>query len=143
MIKEEQNSDGKADRVGNLQDSKTAGNFSRHLKINLLKQPADIHICIKGHDGKSSSEKSSKADEKDFEPAKYSAGCRAFAVGKNEIGFSYMRNAEIRFFFLDHIDQIHGGHDILTGFHVRCPEDKYADAVPEYLYQAVNIKYHS
>ena len=39
-------------------------------------------------------------------------------VGKNEIGFSYMRNAEIRFFFLDHIDQIHDGHDILTGFHV-------------------------
>ena len=70
MVKKEQDSNGKSDRIGDFQDGKTIGDFSCHLKINLLKQAANIDISIESHDGKCSSEKGGKADKKDFEPAK-------------------------------------------------------------------------
>ncbi len=78
MIKEEQDSDGEPNGIRNLQYGKTAGDFSCYLKIDLLEKCADIHIRIKGHDGKCRAKKRGKADKDHFEPAE--KACREWIL---------------------------------------------------------------
>ena len=112
MIKEEQDSDGEPNGIRNLQYGKTAGDFSCYLKIDLLEKCADIHIRIKGHDGKCRAKKRGKADKDHFEPAEKRAGSGFFFIGKNEVRFADRCDRKFRFFFLDHVDKIHDRHDI-------------------------------
>ena len=66
MIKEDQYAEADPDGVGNLQDGKAGGTFSRNKSVKLAKKAAHIYVIIKGHNGKSGAEKGNQAYKKDF-----------------------------------------------------------------------------
>ena len=101
MIKEDQYAEADPDGVGNLQDGKAGGTFSRNKSVKLAKKAAHIYVIIKGHNGKSGAEKGNQAYKKDFYiPEKLSCG-GTDAVGDDEIRFSHGRNINRWFQLLD------------------------------------------
>ena len=101
MIKEDQYAEADPDGVGNLQDGKAGGTFSRNKSVKLAKKAAHIYVIIKGHNGKSSAEKGNQAYKKDFHiPENFPCG-RADAVGDDKICFPDGRNINGGFQLLD------------------------------------------
>ena len=66
MIKEDQYAKADPDGVGNLQDGKAGGAFSRDKSVKLVKKAAHIYVIIKGHNGKSGTEKGNPGIQKGF-----------------------------------------------------------------------------
>ena len=101
MIKEDQYAEADPDGVGNLQDGKAGGTFSRNKSVKLAKKAAHIYVIIKGHNGKSGAEKGNQAYKKDFYiPENFPCG-RADAVGDDKIRFPDGRNINGGFQLLD------------------------------------------
>ena len=60
MIKEDQYAKADPDGVGNLQDGKAGGAFSRDKSVKLVKKAAHIYVIIKGHNGKAAQKKETR-----------------------------------------------------------------------------------
>lgn len=92
MIKEDQYAKADPDGVGNLQDGKAGGAFSRDKSVKLVKKAAHIYVIIKGHNGKSGTEKGNQAYKKDFYIPEKLPLSGADAVGDDKIRFTDGRN---------------------------------------------------
>ena len=115
MIKEDQYAEADPDGVGNLQDGKAGGTFSRNKSVKLAKKAAHIYVIIKGHNGKSGAEKGNQAYKKDFYiPENFPCG-RADAVGDDKIRFPDGRNINGGFPLLDLFQKIRDRHHIASG----------------------------
>ena len=116
MIKEKQNAQSKAYRVGDFKNRKAIGDAARYLFINLPEKLSYVRICIKGHNREGCAKKGNQTDESSFDNMKELMGSSCFFVGKNKIRFAYMGDGKFRLFFLDQIHQVHGSHHIPAGF---------------------------
>ena len=106
MIKEDQYAKADPDGVGNLQDGKAGGAFSRDKSVKLVKKAAHIYVIIKGHNGKSGTEKGNQAYKEDFYIPEKLSGGGTDAVGDDEIRFSDGRNINRGFQLLDLFQKI-------------------------------------
>ena len=91
MIKEDQYAKADPDGVGNLQDGKAGGAFSRDKSVKLVKKAAHIYVIIKGHNGKSGTEKGNQAYKRILYTGKLPLS-GADAVGDDKIRFTDGRN---------------------------------------------------
>lgn len=103
MIKEDQYAKADPDGVGNLQNGKAGGAFSRDKSVKLVKKAAHIYVIIKGHNGKSGTEKGNQAYKKDFYIPEKLPLSGADAVGDDKsvspMGEISMEGSSFRIFF--------------------------------------------
>ena len=67
MVEEQDDTDADSKRIGNLQYGKSRGIPASEQLIDIVKQRPDIHIGLKGHDGKTGADKSDHADQRYFQ----------------------------------------------------------------------------
>lgn len=112
MVEEEKDAKANAHRIGDFQNRKIVGWLACDLEVNLPKKGGNIHIIIKGHDGKGGTEECGKADKDDLAPAPYQIGYRFLLIRYDKIRLANDVNIKGWLLLLDFLHQIYDRHHI-------------------------------